>query len=60
MAHGSADDVDGHVAGLGDACPTVAGDIEDEGRLEVRREGIVFRTWLNYINLVRKSGVNAW
>ena len=32
VPHGSADDVDGHVAGLGDACPTVAGDIEGEGR----------------------------
>ena len=32
VPHGSADDVDGHMAGLGDACPTVAGDIEGKGR----------------------------
>ena len=40
MAHGSADDVDGHVAGLGDACPTVAGDIEGEGRCELEMGGV--------------------
>ena len=39
MTHGSADDVDGNVAGLGDACPTVAGDIEGEGRCELEMGG---------------------
>ena len=52
MPHSSADDMDGHMAGLGDACPTVAGDIEGEGRGELEMGGEFFRVAVDGLTAV--------